>query len=654
MKANLSFFTRFTTSCFAVSVFLGLPLLLAQQKPPVFRTKVELMQLDVTVLDKKGVPVRGLTKDDFTLLEDDKPQTVEGFTVVDVPDRVVAGPAWADKVANDVTTNEIDNARIFVLVIDDGFGMGGIVWDANVKKKHWPDPKAIAEMKKSVGLFVDTMGAQDLVAIAFTGTTSKFSQNLTNDRAKLMKAIGAYPSLDSTLFLGSAGPIVPGGTAQQDCLAHKEIVRLMNSVVDQLASLSDRRKSIVYFGGQMPWALLPDPKADPCGTFWMWRDVFAAAHRGSVTINPVQTAGLGMGTTDPYLTVADNTGGRAIVNTNDFAPGIKRIFLENSSYYLLAYAPTKGLEDGTFRRITVKVKGRDDVEIVTRRNYWAPRAPKPGAPEPEPPSEAVKAMSGLLPDSKLKLRVTAVPFAGAGTAVGTIAIALGVKQPAFANRTSESIDLAIRSFTTIGDPKAGDDQVIPITVPAARADQDVSRYEVLARIDVAKPGPYHLRFSARSDASDTRGSVYVDIDVPDFKKDKLSLSGIVVNNGLAATPTAPLRLLRDVSPLVPTSERTFSAADIATTLVRVYEGGTDKLAPVTMKVTIQDAAGKSVFSTTEAIGPDKFNADRASDYQFRLPLDKLAAGEHLLTLEATAGKVAVRRDVRFILQNMKQ
>ena len=633
----------FTASCFSMIFMFCALVTLAQQKPPVFRTKIDLMQLDVTVLDKKGQPVRGLTRDDFTLLEDSKPQTIEGFSAVDVAERTAGGPVWADKVARDVTTNEIDNARIFVLVLDDGFGMGGKIWDASVGKPHWPDPGAIAQMKKTVGLFVDTMGPQDLVAISFTGTTAKFSQNLTNDRAKLMKALGAYPDLDSTL---PYPPNLTPETQQQECLAHKEIVRLVNAIVEQLASLPDRRKAIVYFGGQMPWARIPDPRADPCGTYWMWHDVFAAAQQGSVTINPVQTAGLGLGSIDEYLTVADYTGGHAVVNTNDFVPGVKRIFTENSSYYLLAYQPTKDLADGTFRRITVKVKGRDDVEIVTKRNYWAPRAPKPGEPEKPPPSEAVKAMAGLLPDSRLALRATAASFAGTGDAFGTIAMSVGIRQPAFANRTSETVELLIRSFTTTGDPKAGDDLVIPITVPAAKADADITRYEVLARIDVAKPGPYHLRLSAHSDASDVRGSVFVDVEVPDFKKDKVSLSGVVVNLATGTTPVAPLRLLRDVTPLVPTTERTFASSDIVTALVRAYQGGTDKIVSIPMKVSLQDAAGKNVFNNTDTLAPERF-VDRSADYQFRLPLDQLQAGEHLLTIETSVGKNSIRRDMRF-------
>ena len=99
--------------------------------------------------------------------------------------------------------------------------------------------------------------------------------------------------------------------------------------------------------------------------------------------------------------------------------------------------------------------------------------------------------------------------------------------------------------------------MIPITVPAARTDSDITRYEVLARVELPKPGKNQVRLSAHSAAADTRGSVYVDVDVPDFRKEKLSLSGVVLNSALPSAPVAPARALRDVVPLAPTSERAF-------------------------------------------------------------------------------------------------
>jgi hypothetical protein len=249
--------------------------------------------------------------------------------------------------------------------------------------------------------------------------------------------------------------------------------------------------------------------------------------------------------------------------------------------------------------------------------------------------------------SKLPLRVTAAPFWVAGGQAATVTLALGVKQPPFANRTPEQIELLIKAYSSDGDAIGSDSQVISITVPAARADSELSRYDVLAKMDLPKPGKYEIRLSAHSSAADTRGSVYVDFEVPDYRKEKLSFSGVVLSNALPADPVAPIRLLRDVVPVVPTSERTFSAADVVTAFMRVYQGGSDKIAAATMKISIQDATGKAVFTGNETIAVDRFTADRAADYQFRVPLDKLAAGEYLLTFDGALGKSAVRRDVRF-------
>jgi len=321
---------------------------LAAQQAPVFRARLDLMQLDVTVLDKNGVPVRGLTQADFTLLEDNKPQAIQAFTAVDVPERTAPGPAWDKKATPDVTTNDIDNARIFVLVLDDGLGVGCCTklaeeiskpgFPQTAPPRQTPDPWAARELRKTAELFIDMLGPKDLAAVVFTGTTYKSNQGLTSDRNKLLTAVGAYPLNDGTLFLDPGTPPRDVKPIPQ-CLASKQIIEMINSVVTNLATLPDRRKSIIYFGGSMPWATGPAGDVDvqsgqttlgmgQCGTYWRWLDVFDRAQAGHVTINPVQTAGLKPGVwTERYVAVADNTGGHAIVNTNDFAPGIRQIFL---------------------------------------------------------------------------------------------------------------------------------------------------------------------------------------------------------------------------------------------------------------------------------------------------------------------------------------
>src|SRR5262249_54230952 len=98
----------------------------APQTPvPTFRAGVELIQVDVTVLDKNRQPVRGLTAADFTIAEDGKPQAIAAFSAVEFPDPppvpVVNGKAvtWMRDVAPDVQSNALAAGRLIVLLIDD-------------------------------------------------------------------------------------------------------------------------------------------------------------------------------------------------------------------------------------------------------------------------------------------------------------------------------------------------------------------------------------------------------------------------------------------------------------------------------------------------------------------------------------------------------
>jgi hypothetical protein len=192
--------------------------------------------------------------------------------------------------------------------------------------------------------------------------------------------------------------------------------------------------------------------------------------------------------------------------------------------------------------------------------------------------------------------------------------------------------------------------VIPITVPAARAGAQESRYDVLARIDLPKAGKYELRLSAHSAETDERGSVYLDVDVPDFSKAKLSMSGVVLDNPLALVPLAPARLLADLVPNPPTAERAFTTADRVSAFLRIYQGGNGRLADVPLTARILDAAGAEVFTQADRLSADRFGAGRAADVSLAVPLQRLSAGEHLLTFEATLDKVTVRRDVVFIVK----
>src|SRR5258705_10125346 len=76
-----------------------------QNPPPSFRANVDLIQLDVSVLDKAHQPVRGLTAADFTVLVDGVPRAVMAFKAVELPKPVPPSAPWIRDITPDVATN---------------------------------------------------------------------------------------------------------------------------------------------------------------------------------------------------------------------------------------------------------------------------------------------------------------------------------------------------------------------------------------------------------------------------------------------------------------------------------------------------------------------------------------------------------------------
>ena len=99
-----------TARVLVVAAIAAVSLNLHAQSPPqrpLFRGGTDLVQVDVSVLDGKRRPVRGLTAEDFSILEDGQPREIQAFTEVYLPDRVRAQDAACMRVVpSDVATNQ--------------------------------------------------------------------------------------------------------------------------------------------------------------------------------------------------------------------------------------------------------------------------------------------------------------------------------------------------------------------------------------------------------------------------------------------------------------------------------------------------------------------------------------------------------------------
>jgi hypothetical protein len=159
-----------------------------------------------------------------------------------------------------------------------------------------------------------------------------------------------------------------------------------------------------------------------------------------------------------------------------------------------------------------------------------------------------------------------------------------------------------------------------------------------------KPGRYEIRSAAGNPGS--AGGVFTQLEIPDFSKARLSLSGLV----LGFARNGDTDGLADLLPIVPTAARAFPRSGQIAAFVRVYQGGKNAPLPVQMRLRIVDAATQAVIDESMILEPARFGSPRSVDCPFQLPLSRLAEGEYLLTIEANADRTSARREVRFVVR----
>ena len=171
--------------------------------------------------------------------------------------------------------------------------------------------------------------------------------------------------------------------------------------------------------------------------------------------------------------------------------------------------------------------------------------------------------------------------------------------------------------------------------------------DVPTRLDPCA-GRYEVRVAINSPVTGRTGSAYITAIVPDFSKEPLTLSGVVIARGTgSAAPAGPLA---SVLPIAMTTTREFARSDAAVAFVRIYQGGNAAPIPVQVAVRLVNDSDRTVLDRTSTLAPAAFAAARSADYRLDLPLADLEPGRYLLTIEANAGKLSARRDVRLAIK----
>ncbi len=337
----------------------------AQTDDDVIRVKTSLVQLDAVVVDKNGRQVTDLTANDFEVLEEGKKKTIDHFSYVSVE-----GPK---QVVNNSKENPERPARVFVFavsnpVIELGYSVAGRngVASGSISSRA----RAVRSADSAQSLlkwFVDSqMNDNDLVAIADLDVNLGVLASFTNDREVLNEAI-ATMRRNATNGNSPAIQIMAVGsdlTLQPLVQYNLRLLDTLETIIGQLQTLPGRKVLTLVARG-----MLYNPNLPYSNVIKERRArLIEKANRAQIAIYTVQTRDLnargGNYGEDGLIDLANETGGRAIYNTNDVRVGFNEVIEENRGYYLLAYNLGSDA-DGRPRRLKINVN-RPDAKVLSR------------------------------------------------------------------------------------------------------------------------------------------------------------------------------------------------------------------------------------------------------------------------------------------------
>src|SRR5688500_4646291 len=332
-----------------------------EQKPaappaqPIFRAGTDLVRVDVTATANGDEPVADLQAADFEIAEDDVPQSIETIKFIRVDGTRTSNldePLGIRSKDHAILEAAREDVRLFAIFLD----------DYHIAKR----PEITVPLRDVLARFINQLGPNDLVAL-MEPLTTLYDLKYTRSKPELLARVRN--------FEGRYGETFPVKSVSEEAqLSQRNWMELRSGVTlsalkalaTQMGGLRDGRKSILFFS-QGP-SVRPGSLNDE-----LMREIDEAANRGNVTIHvidprPLGSVGFGGDTTLRRL--AADTGGRAIVNTNNPTEQLAGVMADASAYYLVGYTPTRRTNDGRFHEIKVRVKRRG-VRVTARRGYWA-------------------------------------------------------------------------------------------------------------------------------------------------------------------------------------------------------------------------------------------------------------------------------------------
>ena len=555
------------------TAILALAALLIQPVLPqraTFSTTTNIVVVNVTVLDRDGKPVENLTKNDFQLFEDGKQQQLQSVdfqrltnrTLPPVTANAEAAPPTEPKGYNPEAERAAQHSNLATKYQDRRLVV--ILFDFSSMQ-----PAEQIRAKQAAVKFITTqMTASDTVAIQVFGTELRTVQDFTSDRDLLLAAINKFHIGESSENADTADTGADAQDQSGQFVADETEFNIFNADV-KLAGLQDaarqlgqypEKKALIYISSGIQKNGV-DNQSQLAATV-------NTAVRANVAFYPIDARGLsavvpggdatqtgaagnslynGAGQRsvkenfnnqqETLATLAIDTGGKSLLDSNDLTLGMRQVQEDFTSYYVLSYVSSNPAQDGRYRRIQVKLNpsvGVAKAKLEYRQGYFAPTT---FAHLGESGKEA-QLQQALLSDNP----VTDLPVAAEvdyfRLEKSKYFVPISVKIPGSAlafkskgSRAATELDFIAEVFDARGRTAATVRDTIPLKVNGAVAGE-VGRKSIQYDTGVTlTPGTYKLRFVARENGEGKVGTFQSSFTVPDLSKGPaLRISSVIYSN----------------------------------------------------------------------------------------------------------------------------
>jgi VWFA-related protein len=699
---------RWTVALIGAVVLVATASLLGQQQSatqpaqPVYRTTLNLVLVDVVVRDKSGAVVRGLTADDFELLEDGVRQRIVTMAYEEIKPgaapienaSTLAGASvngqpvtGAGSSTSNATVAAADGPATHPLTSDEtaGHRLVTLVFDTSSM-----EPDNVQKAVDAASAWVDSkMTSADLVAVATIGSGLQILTDFTSDAeqahaalSKLSAAFGtAFEAVDSGTAatdeaLQSAtddSAVADQSTQELDTFNNDVRLRALKTLAEALQPIQ-QKKALIYFSSGMERSGT-DNQVE-------LRAAVNAAVRANVSIYPVDARGLqaivpggsarqgsrgGLAAfsgsaasrqfsqlaaqQETLTALASDTGGTAFVDTNDFGEAFSKVERDISSYYLLGFSSTNTNRNGRFRRITVRVRDRPGLKVQAKEGYYADRDFAHTA-RADREAQLQEQLSTPIPATDVPLFVTTGWFRMAADkyyvpiSVAVPGAVLSTKQDGEVPGNA-SLDVAgfIRDERGFPVGRIRD----TVTVPPAPGGT-LAAHQVLYRTSATlPPGRFTVKIVVRETADGQMGTFETALVVPELKQAAVKVSSVLLGTQLQSVDArkASSPLAREGVEIVPNITHIVGHDQKLYFYYEVYDPTLENGA-AHLQTNLSFYRGKVKVFDTPVVERSRIDATdrRAAIFQFEIPAQSVEPGLYTCQvniIDQAGGKFAFPR-----------